>query len=88
MNFRVRLHAVIEAPFFQELRNSPWEIVKLTFFPWIRLSGELSHPEIGLVLAQLANYNHIDLRLGKKTGDRKITRGKPVGHAWGYPGDP
>jgi hypothetical protein len=62
-----QLHAVIEAPCSQDECIFPWDVPIFDSFSRIRLSGQMTCPEIGLVFAQLARYNQIDL-----SGDRQI----------------
>jgi hypothetical protein len=61
MTSAFQLQAVIEAPYFGDDSICPWELPTWdNGFPPIRLSGELTHPEIGLVFAQLVQYNRLD----------------------------
>jgi hypothetical protein len=55
------LQAVIEAPYFQDKFICHWDVPPFKPFSWIRLSGEMTYPEIGLVFAQLVQYNKVDL---------------------------
>jgi hypothetical protein len=56
-----QLYAVIEAPYYQDEFIFPWDVPVFDSFSRIRLSGEMTYPEIGLVFAQLARYNQVDL---------------------------
>jgi hypothetical protein len=66
MNSSFQLQAVIESPYFPEEFVCPWEISAGAELSPIRLSGEMTYPEIGLVFAQLVQYNQIDF-----LGDRQ-----------------
>ena len=54
-----QIKAVVEAPYYQG--KYPWNTSPIKAFSWIRLSGEMTYEEIGLVFAQLAQYNGLDL---------------------------
>jgi hypothetical protein len=72
MNSPFYLQAVIEFYGLAAESACPWEIAKLDGFAWIRLSAEMTQPEIGLFFAQLAHYNQIDLSENRATILRKI----------------
>lgn len=61
----IQMQAVIEAPYYEGEFSCPWAIVKFEPYSMMRLHGLMTYPEIGLVFAQLAKYNKIEL-----TGDR------------------
>jgi hypothetical protein len=61
MNSLLQLQAVVESPSFQGEFQCPWDVPQFKPFSWIRLSGEMTYQEIGLVFAQLIQYNHLDL---------------------------
>jgi len=52
------LHAVVEAPWLDNGRKPwPWPVAERAAFSFIRLSGEMSDLDVGLVMAQLWDYN-------------------------------
>ena len=57
----MQLQAVMEAPYYQGKFHCPWDVPKFKSFSTIRVHAEMTLPEIGLVFAQLANYNQIPL---------------------------
>ncbi len=59
MNSPFQIQAVVEAPSGQG--ECPWTIPQPEASSWIRLSGEITYEEIGLVCAQLVQYNCLDL---------------------------
>lgn len=65
MSSLIKLQAVVEAPYYEGEFSCPWEKAEFQPFSMIRLHGEMTYPEIGLALAQLAKYNQIKL-----AGDR------------------
>jgi hypothetical protein len=67
MSSPFQLQAVIEAPYFQGEFLCPWDVPEFEPLSLIRLSGEMNYPEIGLVFAQLVEYNHLDL-----SGERQV----------------
>ena len=60
MNSSFQLQAVIDFYDFDAESSCPWEIAEITGSDCIRLSAEMSQPEIGLFFAQLVRYNRID----------------------------
>lgn len=66
MNSLLQMQAVIEAPYYEGEFSCPWQVPEFTPFSMIRLFGEMTSPEIGLVFAQLAKYNQIELTNGKQ----------------------
>ncbi|MBD1909745.1 hypothetical protein [Leptolyngbya sp. FACHB-8] len=56
-----QMQAVMETPYYEGKFPCPWSVPECKSFSRIRLSGEMTHLEIGLVLAQLAQYNPIEL---------------------------
>ncbi len=67
MNSSIQMQAVIEAPYYECEFLCPWEISEFEPCSTLRLWGEMEYPEIGLVFAQLAKYNQIEL-----TGDKQV----------------
>lgn len=65
MSSLIQMQAVIETPHYEGKFVCPWEIFEAPPFSMIRLSAEMTYAQIGLVIAQLAKYNQIEL-----TGDR------------------
>jgi hypothetical protein len=65
-----QLQAVIEAPYFQDKFICPWDVPPFEPFSRIRLSGEMTYPEIGLVFAQLVRYNKVDLSGESQTASK------------------
>jgi hypothetical protein len=60
MSSSFQLKAVIE---FYSSEAEPawsWEVSEISELSWIRLSAEMTQPEIGAFFAQLADYNQID----------------------------
>jgi hypothetical protein len=55
---RPELNAVMETPWGDQAR-SPWPIAPFKSSTFLRMSGELSDDQVGLVMAHLADYNHI-----------------------------
>lgn len=62
----LQMQAVMEAPYYEGELPCPWQIPEFTPFSMIRLFREMAFPEIGLVFAQLAQYNQIELTNGKQ----------------------
>jgi hypothetical protein len=56
-----QLQAAIEFYSLDVESACPWEVAEIDGLAWIRLSAEMTQPEIGLFFAQLASYNQIDL---------------------------
>jgi hypothetical protein len=67
-----QLQAVIESPYLQDEFICPWDLPSFEPFSRIRLSGEMTCPEIGLVFAQLARYNQLDLSSESQTVLKQI----------------
>lgn len=61
MNSLTQIQAVIETPYYEGEFSCPWQIPEFKLFSMIRLWGEMTYPEIGLVFAQLAEYNQVEL---------------------------
>jgi hypothetical protein len=61
MSSPFQLQAVVELYGLDAQSTFPWEIAEIDSFVWIRLSAEMTQPEIGLFFAQLARYQQIDL---------------------------
>ncbi len=56
----IHMRGVIEAPDTEELKHScPWPVADAKPFSWIRLWGDMTELEVGLVVVQLAAYNQI-----------------------------
>lgn len=55
------MQAVIELPYYEGRFSSPWRIPDFKPFSMLRLQGEMTYPQIGLVFAQLADFNQIEL---------------------------
>lgn len=53
------LNPVVEAPSLEAQPTWPWPIADRRPLSFIRLSGEMSDSEVGLVMAQLVTYNGI-----------------------------
>jgi hypothetical protein len=66
MNSSFQMRAVIEAPNYEGEFLCPWQVAEFKPFSMIPLSGEMTYPEIGLVFAQLAQYNQIELSCKKQ----------------------
>ncbi|NEO88729.1 MAG: hypothetical protein F6J87_31565 [Spirulina sp. SIO3F2] len=58
---------VVEAPYFEGEFLAPWSVPEFEPLSMIQLHEGMSHPEVGLVMAQLAAYNHIDLENDRQT---------------------
>jgi len=54
------LHAVVEAPWFEGSPPWPWPIADRKVFSFMRLSGEMTHAEVGSIMAQLVKYNQVE----------------------------
>ena len=65
MSSLIQMQAVVEAPHYEDEFSCPWAVSEVLPFSMITLSGEMTYAKIGLVIAQLAKYNQIEL-----TGDR------------------
>lgn len=61
MSSLIQMQAVMEAPHYEDEFSCPWETPEFQPFSMIRLHGEMTYQEIGLVFAQLAQYNQIEL---------------------------
>jgi hypothetical protein len=59
MNINPHLQAVVEAPYYEGKPLYPWDIADYKPFTFIRLHGKMTDPEVGLVFAQLVEYNDI-----------------------------
>ncbi|MEA5595662.1 hypothetical protein [Rivularia sp. UHCC 0363] len=59
MNTNPHLQAVVEAPYYENKPLYPWAIADYKPFTFIRLHGKMTDQEIGLVFAQLVDYNNI-----------------------------
>jgi hypothetical protein len=60
MTYSFQLQAVIEFDSVEAESACPWELSEIDELSWIRLSAEMTQPEIGAFFAQLAGYNQID----------------------------
>lgn len=67
MNSLIQMQAVVESPYYEGEFLCPWPIPKFKPLSMIHLCGEMTYPEIGLVFAQLAKYNQIELAKKKQT---------------------
>jgi len=61
MSSPLQLQAVVETPYYQGEFLCPWDVPQFEPFSWIRLSGEMTYREIGLVFAQVVQFNDLDL---------------------------
>lgn len=66
MNSPFHLQAVVELYGLYAESVCPWEIAEIDE-SWLRLSAEMTQPEIGLFFARLASYNQIDLLESRET---------------------
>jgi hypothetical protein len=60
MSTSFQLQAVIEFYSFEAESECPWEVAEIDEFARIRLSAEMTQPEIGAFFAQVSGYNQID----------------------------
>ncbi|KAI9135143.1 hypothetical protein [Acaryochloris sp. CCMEE 5410] len=67
MNSSIQMQAVVESPYDAGEFLCPWPVPEFKPLSMIRLWGEMTYPEIGLVFAQLARYNQIELANNKHT---------------------
>lgn len=67
MNSLIQMQAVMETPDYEDDVSCPWQIPEYTPFSMIRLFGEITSPEVGIVFAQLAEYNQIELANDKQS---------------------
>jgi hypothetical protein len=67
MSSLIQMQAVMEAPHYEGEFSCPWETPKFQPFSMIRLHGKMTYQAIGLVIAQLAQYNQIELAGDKQT---------------------
>ncbi len=72
------MQAVIEAPYYEGEFFCPWETPEFKPLSKIRLCGEMTYPQIGLVFAQLAQYNQIELTADRQTVLRQILKEKSL----------
>jgi hypothetical protein len=54
------LQAVVEGALYEGELLCPWPIADSKSFSFIRLSGKMTDREVGLVFAQLVNYNNLE----------------------------
>ena len=73
MSTTFQLQAVVETPSFQDEFLCPWDIPVFEPFSRIRLWGETTNQEIGLVFAQLVQCNYLDF-----SGDSQIVLNQVV----------
>lgn len=66
MNSLLQMQAVIEAPYYEGEFLCPWQVAEFKPFSMLRLHGETTYSETGLVFAQLAKYNQIELAIDKQ----------------------
>jgi hypothetical protein len=78
MSTFIQMQAVIEAPYYEGEFLCPWEVPEVRPFSLIRLWGEMTYPEIGLVFAQLAQYNQIKLSSDKQVVLKQILKAKSL----------
>jgi AraC-like DNA-binding protein len=60
MNVDPHLQAVVEVALDEGEPLCPWPIADCKLFSLIRLSGKMTDREVGLVFAQLVNYNNLE----------------------------
>lgn len=70
----LQMQAVIEAPYYEGEFLCPWETPEFKPFSKIRLCGKMDYPQIGLVFAQLAQYNKIEITTDRQTVLRQILK--------------
>jgi hypothetical protein len=73
-----QLQAVVEAPYYQGEFLCPWDVSQFEPCSWIRLSGEMTYQEIGLVFAQLVQYNRLDLSEARQVVLKRILEAKSL----------
>lgn len=78
MSTFIQMQAVIEAPYYEGEFLCPWEVPEVRPFSLIRLWGEMTYPEIGLIFAQLAQYNRIELSNDKQVVLKQILKAKSL----------
>jgi hypothetical protein len=66
MSSLFQLQAVVETPAALDDCFDLWDVPLFKPFSWIRLSGKTTSEEIGLVFAQLIQYNHLDFSSEKQ----------------------
>lgn len=54
------LQAVVESPYYEGTPLYPWQIADYQPFSLIQLSGKMTDLEVGLIFAQLVQYNHLE----------------------------
>ncbi|MFB2970868.1 hypothetical protein ACE1CD_18000 [Aerosakkonema sp. BLCC-F183] len=74
----IQMQAVIEVPYYEGDFLCPWETPEFIPFSKIRLCAEMGYPQIGLVFAQLAQYNRIELTADRQTVLRQILKAKSL----------
>ncbi|NEQ68301.1 MAG: hypothetical protein F6K21_22930 [Symploca sp. SIO2D2] len=74
MDSLIQMQAVVETPYHEGEFVCPWEVPEFQPFSLLPVSGEMTYPEIGLVVAQLAQYNQIELTNDKQVVLRDILK--------------
>jgi uncharacterized protein (TIGR02996 family) len=54
------LYPVVEAPWYEGVPSWPWPVADCKPYSLIRLSDEITEPEVGSVMAQLVSYNQME----------------------------
>jgi hypothetical protein len=62
MNPEIQFKAVVEAPFYETKFECPWPVSEFVSGSRIILSGDMKLDSIGIIVAQLAKYNSIELQ--------------------------
>ncbi len=78
MSTQIKMQAIIEAPYYQDEFICPWKVSDFEPFSKIRLHPEITIPEIGLVVAKLAQYNDIELSNSKPAIIEQILEAKSL----------
>ena len=73
-----QLQAVIEAPDYKDKLSCLWDVATVEPGCFIRLSGNMTYPEIGLVFAQIVRYNRLDLSGDIKTVLQQIVEAESL----------
>lgn len=76
MHTSLRLQAVVELPFYTDEFLCPWPVSSFQSMSHMRVSYDITYPEIGAIVAQLARYNRIALDASKQDIIRKILHAK------------
>lgn len=78
MSSLIQMQAVMETPYYKGEFSCPWEVSEFEPFSMLRLCGEMTYPEIGLVFAQLAAYNQVELLDNKQTVIEQILKAESL----------